>query len=274
MPSLKRQPNRTRKPHQKGARMRAPMNTRPVEYSSVPFNAELGPTLYVPAPTATRPCPTAAAGAAASSCRRSRWGCGRTSATTARCDDSRAILRRAFDLGITHFDLANNYGPPYGSAEINFGRIFAEDFRALPRRAGHLDQGRLGHVARPLRRVGLAQVPARAASTRACSGWASTTSTSSTRTASTPRRRCEETMGALDTAVRAGQGALRRHLLLRPRADRARRRAILRELGHAAADPPAVLLDAQPLDRGRSCSTCSSARASARSSSRRSRRAC
>jgi L-glyceraldehyde 3-phosphate reductase len=43
----------------------------------------------------------------------------------------RAILRRAFDLGITHFDLANNYGPPYGSAEINFGRIFAEDFAAL-----------------------------------------------------------------------------------------------------------------------------------------------
>jgi L-glyceraldehyde 3-phosphate reductase len=42
---------------------------------------------------------------------------------------SRAILRRAFDLGITHFDLANNYGPPYGAAEINFGRIFAEDFR-------------------------------------------------------------------------------------------------------------------------------------------------
>jgi len=42
---------------------------------------------------------------------------------------SRAILRRAFDLGITHFDLANNYGPPYGSAETNFGRIFSEDFR-------------------------------------------------------------------------------------------------------------------------------------------------
>jgi L-glyceraldehyde 3-phosphate reductase len=42
---------------------------------------------------------------------------------------SRAILRRSFDLGITHFDLANNYGPPYGSAEINFGRIMAEDFR-------------------------------------------------------------------------------------------------------------------------------------------------
>ncbi len=42
---------------------------------------------------------------------------------------SRAIIRRAFDLGITHFDLANNYGPPYGSAEINFGRIFEEDLK-------------------------------------------------------------------------------------------------------------------------------------------------
>ena len=44
-------------------------------------------------------------------------------------DTQRSILRRAFDLGVTHFDLANNYGPPPGSAEINFGRIFAEDFR-------------------------------------------------------------------------------------------------------------------------------------------------
>jgi len=44
-------------------------------------------------------------------------------------DTQRAILRRAFDLGITHFDLANNYGPPYGSAEENFGRHLAKDFR-------------------------------------------------------------------------------------------------------------------------------------------------
>ena len=44
-------------------------------------------------------------------------------------ENSRQMLRRAFDLGITHFDLANNYGPPYGSAEINFGRVVAEDFR-------------------------------------------------------------------------------------------------------------------------------------------------
>ena len=43
-------------------------------------------------------------------------------------ETQRAILRRAFDKGVTHFDLANNYGPPYGSAEINFGRVFAEDF--------------------------------------------------------------------------------------------------------------------------------------------------
>ncbi|MEA2217924.1 MAG: L-glyceraldehyde 3-phosphate reductase [Solirubrobacteraceae bacterium] len=44
-------------------------------------------------------------------------------------DDQRAILLRAFDLGITHFDLANNYGSPYGSAEENFGRILARDLR-------------------------------------------------------------------------------------------------------------------------------------------------
>ncbi|MFS0698843.1 L-glyceraldehyde 3-phosphate reductase [Cellulomonas sp. 179-A 4D5 NHS] len=44
-------------------------------------------------------------------------------------DTQRAILRRAFDLGITHFDLANNYGPPYGSAEENFGRVLASDLR-------------------------------------------------------------------------------------------------------------------------------------------------
>ena len=42
-------------------------------------------------------------------------------------ESQRAIVRRAFDLGITHFDLANNYGPPYGSAEENFGRLFAHD---------------------------------------------------------------------------------------------------------------------------------------------------
>lgn len=47
-----------------------------------------------------------------------------------RVDNSRALLRHAFDRGITHFDLANNYGPPPGSAEENFGRIMREDFHA------------------------------------------------------------------------------------------------------------------------------------------------
>jgi len=49
-------------------------------------------------------------------------------------ETQRAIVRRAFDQGITHFDLANNYGPPYGSAEENFGRILRSDL------AGHRDE--------------------------------------------------------------------------------------------------------------------------------------
>ena len=44
-------------------------------------------------------------------------------------ENARAMLRRAFDLGITHFDLANNYGPPYGSAETTFGQLFKQDFK-------------------------------------------------------------------------------------------------------------------------------------------------
>ncbi len=47
-------------------------------------------------------------------------------------ETSRIMLHKAFDLGITHFDLANNYGPPPGSAEINFGRILRQDFLPLP----------------------------------------------------------------------------------------------------------------------------------------------
>lgn len=44
-------------------------------------------------------------------------------------ETQRAVLRRAFDRGVTHLDLANNYGPPYGAAERNFGTLFAQDFR-------------------------------------------------------------------------------------------------------------------------------------------------
>ncbi len=46
-------------------------------------------------------------------------------------ENARAMIRRAFDRGVTHFDLANNYGPPYGSAEENFGQILRKDFRGL-----------------------------------------------------------------------------------------------------------------------------------------------
>src|SRR6266700_2826289 len=49
-------------------------------------------------------------------------------------DENRAILRRAFERGVTHFDLANNYGPPYGSAETNFGEMLRTEL------AGHRDE--------------------------------------------------------------------------------------------------------------------------------------
>ena len=117
-------------------------------------------------------------------------------------DGQRAVVRRAFDLGITHFDLANNYGPPYGSAgELRQAPVRGP--RALPRRARNLDQGRLRHVARPqqwgsrkyllasldqsLRRLGLDYVDI-FYSHRV-----------------DPETPLEETMGALDTAVRQGK---------------------------------------------------------------------
>src|ERR1700682_4881992 len=60
---------------------------------------------------------------------------------------SRAIVRRAFDLGITHFDLANNYGPPYGTAEESFGRILASDLRKWRDELGGFSQGGDAHWA-------------------------------------------------------------------------------------------------------------------------------
>ena len=117
---------------------------------------------------------------------------------------SRQILRRAFDLGITHFDLANNYGPPYGSAEKNFGRIFAEDLRPyrdeliISSKAGY-DQwpgpyGDLGSrkyllasLDQSLERMGLDYVDIFYSHRL------------------DPDTPLEETMGALDTAVRQGK---------------------------------------------------------------------
>ena len=73
-------------------------------------------------------------------------------------DTKRAICRTAFDHGITHFDLANNYGPPPGSGRGGVRGDSAHRFPALPRRADHLVQGGLRHVGRALWRMGQPQV--------------------------------------------------------------------------------------------------------------------
>ena len=185
---------------------------------------------------------------------------------------SRAILRRAFDLGITHFDLANNYGPPYGSAEINFGRIFAEDFTHLrdeiviSSKAGYDmwpgpygDWGSrkylLSSLDQSLKRMRLDHVDI-FYSHRA--------------DPETPLRG-DDGRAALGSPV--GQGAVRRDLLLQPRAHRGGDRDPARPR-HAAADPPAVVFDVQSLDRARSARRARVTRASAASPSRRWPRGC
>jgi L-glyceraldehyde 3-phosphate reductase len=95
----------------------------------VPYNADLGPSLYVPAGDRYESMPYRRSGRSGLQLPAISLGLWQNFGDDRPLRDSRAILRRAFDLGITHFDLANNYGPPYGSAEINFGRILAEDFR-------------------------------------------------------------------------------------------------------------------------------------------------
>src|ERR671913_1847284 len=119
-------------------------------------------------------------------------------------DSQRAILRRAFDLGVTHFDLANNYGPPYGSAEVNFGRMLATDLRpyrdelVISTKAGYdmwpgpygewgSRKSLLASLDQSLSRMGLDHVDI-FYSHRV-----------------DPDTPLEETMGALDTAVRQGK---------------------------------------------------------------------
>jgi L-glyceraldehyde 3-phosphate reductase len=119
-------------------------------------------------------------------------------------ENQRAILRRAFDLGITHIDLANNYGPPYGSAEQNFGRILATDFKpyrdelVISTKAGYDmwpgpygDHGSRKYLTasldQSLRRMGLDYVDIFYSHRF------------------DPETPLEETMGALDAAVRAGK---------------------------------------------------------------------
>jgi L-glyceraldehyde 3-phosphate reductase len=119
-------------------------------------------------------------------------------------DTSRAIVRRAFDLGVTHFDLANNYGPPYGSAEENFGRLLQEDLRPyrdeliISSKAGYdMWPGPYGEwgsrkyllasLDQSLRRMGLDYVDIFYSHRF------------------DPETPLEETMGALDSAVRQGK---------------------------------------------------------------------
>jgi L-glyceraldehyde 3-phosphate reductase len=96
---------------------------------AVPFDPKLGFDVYLPAPGRYQEIPYRRCGRSGLKLPAISLGLWQNFGDDFPIDNSRAILRRAFDLGITHFDLANNYGPPYGSAEINFGRIFAEDFR-------------------------------------------------------------------------------------------------------------------------------------------------
>src|SRR5271169_5734637 len=119
-------------------------------------------------------------------------------------ENSRAMLRRAFDLGITHFDLANNYGPPYGSAEETFGQILKKDFRPYrdeliistkagwdmwPGPYGNLGSRKnlLTSLDQSLQRMGLAYVDI------------------FYHHRPDPDTPMEESMGALDTAVRSGR---------------------------------------------------------------------
>ena len=144
-------------------------------------------------------------------------------------DTQRAIVRRAFDLGITHFDLANNYGPPYGAAEINFGRMLADDLApyrdelVISTKAGYDmwpgpygDWGSrkylLASLDQSLARMGLEYVDI-FYSHRV-----------------DPDTPMEETLGALDTAVRSGRALYAG--ISSYNSERTRRAAeILRDLG-------------------------------------------
>ena len=95
----------------------------------MPYDAALGPTLYVPADDRYERIPYRRCGRSGLQLPAISLGLWQNFGDDRPLQNSRAMLRRAFDLGITHFDLANNYGPPYGSAESNFGRILDEDFR-------------------------------------------------------------------------------------------------------------------------------------------------
>ena len=83
----------------------------------------------------------------------------------------RKLCFTAFDNGVTHFDLANNYGPEPGSAEENLGRIVKAKFHAISRRADHQHESRIRDVERPLMETGAAANTCLQASIRALHAW-------------------------------------------------------------------------------------------------------
>jgi len=95
----------------------------------VTYNADLGPTRYLAEADRYEAMPYRRCGRSGIQLPAISLGLWQNFGDDRPLAESRAMLRRAFDLGITQFDLANNYGPPYGSAEINFGRVLAEDLR-------------------------------------------------------------------------------------------------------------------------------------------------
>ena len=144
-------------------------------------------------------------------------------------ETQRAIVRRAFDLGITHFDLANNYGPPYGSAEANFGRMLATDLApyrdelVISTKAGYdMWPGPYGdHGSRKYLLASLDQSLARMGLDHVDIFYSHRLD---------PDTPLEETMGALDTAVRSGRALYAGISSYNSERTRAAA-AILRELG-------------------------------------------
>ena len=140
--------------------------------------------------------------------------------------------RRAFDLGVTHFDLANNYGPPPGAAEENFGRMLADDFRRLPGRDGRSPPRPATCMwPGPYGEWGSRKYLVVARSTSRCAGWAWTTSTSSTTTGPTRTRRWRRRWARWTRVVRAGKALYVGHLATTRAEQTARAAAILRDLG-------------------------------------------
>src|ERR1700756_523718 len=92
------------------------------------FDPRLGPTVYVPAEDRYEKMPYRRCGRSGLQLPAISLGLWQNFGDDRPLDGSRAILRRAFDLGMTHFALPNNHGPPNSSAETTFGRIFSEDF--------------------------------------------------------------------------------------------------------------------------------------------------